>query len=262
MKYFDVHAHIFPEKIAGKVVDTLEKYYGCRWQGTGMVDDLLRSMDASKIDRAVVFSCATKPEQVIVANDYLQKVQTLYPDRFVALGTIHPDFPDVVSELKRIKDMGLHGLKLHPDFQKIYIDEPLMMPIYENAGDLPLLFHIGDEKTDFSSPYRLRRVLDRFPELVIIAAHMGGYSEWDEAWKHLVGRNLYFDTSSTLWRLPLDEAVRLAHAHGADKLLFASDYPAAFHERAIADVLALGFNEADNRKIFYKNAEKIFKIKL
>ena len=56
----------------------------------------------------------------------------------------------------------------------------------------------------------------------------------------------------------MDEARRLAHAHGADKLLFGSDYPAVHHEQAIADVLALEFSEAENELIFYRNAEKLF----
>ena len=259
MRYFDVHAHIFPDKIAAKVVAYLEDYYGMTWSGDGTPGDLLKSMDEAGVEKALVLSCATKPEQVTAANDYLCRISSICPDRFCALGTLHPDYPDCKGELARMRKLGLRGLKLHPDFQKVYIDEPKMMRIYgEIGGDFPILFHCGDSRTDFSSPWRLARVLDTFPHLKIIGAHFGGYSEWDEVWKHLVGRNLWFDTSSTLWRLPQEEACRLAVAHGADKLLFASDYPAVNHRQAVADVLSLGLSEAENEAVFHGNAEKLF----
>ena len=137
---FDVHAHIFPDKIVGKVVCALEEFYNFKWQGDGSVGDLLASMDGAGVKKAVVFSCATKPEQVIPANDFLMAVKELYPERFTAFGTIHPDFPDIESEIRRIRAAGLKGIKLHPDFQQIYIDEPAMMRIYEKLdSSLPLM---------------------------------------------------------------------------------------------------------------------------
>ncbi len=256
---FDVHAHIFPDKIAGKVVCALEEFYNFKWQGDGSVGDLLASMDGSGVKKAVVFSCATKPEQVIPANDFLMAVKELYPERFTAFGTIHPDFPDIESEIRRIRAAGLKGIKLHPDFQQIYIDEPAMMRIYEKLdSSLPLMIHLGDSRTDFSSPYRLARVLDEFPQLTVIAAHFGGYGEWEQSWKHLVGRNVYFDTSSSIFKLGADEAAKIVRTHGVDKILFASDYPAVRHEQAIADVLAMKLSETENRLIFSGNAERIF----
>ena len=258
MKYIDVHAHIFPDKIAEKVITTLEEYYNFSWQGNGTAGDLLAGMESAGVEKAVVFSCATKPEQVAPANEFLKSIRAAYPEKFYAFGTIHPDHPDVRGMIKSIRDCNLQGIKLHPDFQQIYIDEPAMMRIYEQLdGSLPLMIHMGDKRTDFSSPYRLARVLDRFPQLQIIAAHFGGYSEWDQAWKHLVGRELYFDTSSSIFKLGADNAAKIVRAHGAEKILFASDYPAVRPEQAIADVLAMKLTEKENEQIFYLNARRI-----
>ena len=55
---------------------------------------------------------------------------------------------------------------------------------------------------------------------------MGGYSVWDTEAKFLVGKNVWFDTSSTMWRVNPTKMVRLIREHGADKVLFGSDYPA------------------------------------
>ena len=258
MKYIDIHAHIFPDKIAEKVITTLEEYYNFSWQGNGTLKDLLSAMDSASILRTVIFSCATKPEQVAPANDFLQQIRSLYPDRFYAFGTIHPDHPDVPAMLNSIRNAKLQGIKLHPDFQKIYIDEPAMMRIYEQLdASLPLMIHMGDFRTDFSSPYRLSRVLKRFPNLKIIAAHFGGYSEWDQVWKHLIGKEVYFDTSSSIFKLGADEAAKIVRAHGVDKILFGSDYPAVRPAHAIAEVLAMNLSSDDNEKIFYRNAERI-----
>lgn len=257
--YLDVHAHIFPDKIAAKVVGSLEEYYNFHWRGNGTVDDLLSSMDDAGVEKAVVFSCATRPEQVMPANDYLMMVQAQYPERFIAMGTLHPDLPEIAGEIRRIRQGGVHGIKLHPDFQRIYIDEPAMMRLYGMLdGSMPLMIHMGDSRTDFSSPYRLKRVLDNFPQLKIIAAHFGGYSEWEQVWKHLVGRNVWFDTSSSIFMLGAENAAEIVRAHGVDKILFASDYPAARHDAAIADVLAMNLSEEENELIFYRNAERIF----
>lgn len=258
MKYFDIHAHIFPEKIAAKVVSTLEDFYNFTWDGTGTVADLLANMDKASVERAVIFSCATKPEQITAANTFLRDIRQQYPERFCAFGTIHPDHPDIDGVLKQIKDFGLRGIKLHPDFQQIYIDEPAMMRVYEKLdSSLPLIIHMGDPRTDFSSPYRLARVLERFPQLTVIAAHLGGYREWDQAWKHLVGKNVFFDTSSSLSFMPEEEAVKIIRAHGVEKILFASDYPACDHIKAVENVIKLGLSPQENEQIFHLNAERI-----
>jgi predicted TIM-barrel fold metal-dependent hydrolase len=133
-----------------------------------------------------------------------------------------------------------------------------MLHIYSLIGNtLPVVIHMGDRRTDFSSPWRLARVLDIYPELKVVAAHFGGYSEWDEVKKHLVGRNVWFDTSSTFWELPADQAREIALAHGTDKLLFGSDYPASLPDAAIRDVLSMGLSDEDNEKIFCRNAVEL-----
>ena len=263
MKYFDIHTHIFPDKIAEKAIEFLEDYYHHQWPSNGSRADLLAAMDDADVCASVIFSCATKPEQVVPANDYLVRLQSESSGRFLAFGTLHPDYPDAAGEIQRIRDMGLIGIKFHPDFQKIYLDEPKMMKIYELIGDsMPIMLHMGDRRTDFSSPWRLAGVLDRLPQLNIIAAHFGGYSEWDEVKKHLVGRRVWFDTSSTLWELPAADAREIALMHGTDKLLFGSDYPASLPKAAIEDVLSMNLSEADNEKIFYRNAMELLGLEL
>ena len=263
MKYIDMHAHIFPPGVAEKVINALETYYGSRWSGTGELDDLLRNLRQAHISRAVIFSSATKPAQVTVINDFLSRIQEQYPELLIAFGTMHPDFPGCRNEIDRIRKLHLRGLKFHPDFQQFCIDDPRMDKIYEAVGDsLPILFHVGDSRTQFSKPERLLKIHKRFPELKLIAAHFGGYSEWHRAWKYLIGQDVWLDISSSIKFIGPQEARRMVEAHGADRILFASDYPGTLQKQAIEDVLSMGLSEADNEKIFFRNAEKLLGISL
>ena len=263
MKYIDMHSHIFPSGVAEKVIHALETYYGSRWVGTGELDDLLRNLRQAHIDRGVIFSSATKPSQVIPINNFLSRLQQQYPELLVAFGTLHPDFADCPAEISRMRELGLHGLKFHPDFQQFHMDDPRMDRIYKAVGgDLPLLFHVGDCHTQYSKPERLLKVHRKFPELQLIAAHMGGYSEWDQAWKYLIGQDIWLDISSTIRFVSPQEVRRMVRAHGADRVLFASDYPATTHRKAVEEVFSLGLSAEENEKIFYRNAEKLLGIKV
>jgi len=258
MEYIDIHAHIFPANIAAKVVNQLENYYGYRWESSGLCEDLTRSMVRHGVRRAVIFSSATKPEQVEPVNRYLVEQQAGDPEHFYAFGTMHPGYADYKKELASFAARGLHGLKFHPDFQRFYIDAPEMLRIYEAVGDtMPMLFHIGDPQSDYSAPRRLAHVLDLMPHLRVIAAHFGGYSAWDEAEKYLIGRDCWIDTTSSIGKLPPERARDLARKHGIDRVLFGSDYPSILHGHAIGDVLKLGLTPEENEKIFHLNAEKL-----
>ena len=164
MKYIDIHAHVFPENVASKVVAQLEEYYNMKWQGNGIFSDLIKSIEDGKVDRTVIFSTATKPTQVITINDYISSL-CCNDERFCGFGTMHPDFPEIEQEIERFASLGLCGLKLHPDFQQFYIDDPRMDRIYRAvSGKMPILMHMGDLNFDYSAPERLARVMDRMPD--------------------------------------------------------------------------------------------------
>jgi len=257
LKYFDVHCHVFPDAVAPKAVAALTKHYGLPWECTGTFSDLSRSLKQAGIDKAVVLSSATRPDQVEHINDYLS---SFVSDSILALGTLHPDYPDCKHELKRMMELGLSGLKFHSDFLGIPVDDIRMMRIFEIIPpDMPVMLHAGDEKLDFSAPRRIANVLDHFPHLNnVIAAHMGGYSAWDEAWRTLVGRKVWFDTSSTFWKISAEKVKEMVLAHGVDRILFGTDYPAVSHVHGIADTGSLDLPQEQLEMIFYKNAERLF----
>ena len=255
----DFHAHIYPAKIAAKATESISNFYGdapMRWSGSS--DELIKSGSKAGVEKYIVHSTATKPSQVLSINDYIKSEMNNHSE-FIGFGTIHPEFEDFENELKRIKANGLTGIKIHPDFQKFQADIPEMDNIYEVISSLkmPILFHAGDCRFDFSSPKRIRNVHEKHPKLVIVAAHFGGYTQWDEAYEYLAGQQVYFDTSSTLWKLDFNEAKKILRKHGTDKMLFGSDFPMWDHEGEIRKLDVLELTASEKEAILYTNAKNL-----
>lgn len=258
MKIFDIHCHVFPDIVAPKIIDALESFYGFRWERSGTCPDLMESLNEAGVNRAVVFSCATRPDQVRNINDYLA---SKISDRLIGFGTLHPDFADFRRELERMRSLGLRGIKFHPDFQQFDFDDPRMFPIFEAIPpDMPIMVHAGDPKSDYSAPRRIARVLELFPHLTLIAAHMGGYGVWDEAERRLIGKNLWLDASSVVGHIPAERVERLIRAHGAERVLFGSDYPSVSHANAVASILNMNLSESERELLFWKNACRLLSV--
>jgi predicted TIM-barrel fold metal-dependent hydrolase len=253
----DIHDHIFPDKIAEKAVDAIGRYYGIKMRHTGTVETLLEAGRRIGATNYVIHSSATTVEQVQAINDYISGVQTAHPE-FVGFATLHPGLKDISREVDRIISIGLHGIKLHPEFQNLTLDEEYMMPLYEAVeGRLPVLIHIGDRNRDSSSPKRLAHILDRFPELVVIAAHLGGYSVWDQSSEYVIGRNLYIDTSSSLPFMEPSRAAGIMRRHGMNKVLFGTDYPMWDHAEELERFMQLDLTENERKAILHDNAHRL-----
>lgn len=259
MRVIDFHAHIFPEAVAPKAVKYLEEYYKMPWMCTGVIDDIAESIKKTDVKKCVIFSTPTKPQQVLNVNNFL--LQYINDSRFIVFGSVHPDYEDCIEEIKRVKKAGVKGFKFHPDFQFFNVDDDKMLKVYEEIGpDYPILIHAGDSNTDYSSPYRFARLLEIFPNHKFIAAHLGGYSEWDQVKIHLLGKNIYFDTSSSMWRLTPQETEELIKGHGVEKVLFGTDYPAMSHKDELEKFLKLNFTNEEFEMMLYKNAEKLLNL--
>lgn len=255
MNIIDFHAHIYPEKIAAKATKAISDFYEAPMFYNGSVSELLASGSAIGVERYVVHSTATKPEQVVSINDFIIR-EMQKESRFIGFGTLHPDFNDNEQELNRMIKSNLQGIKLHPDFQRFEVDCKKMDPVYEQiaAAGLPVLVHAGDCRYDFSGPRRIAHVLDRHPKLKLVAAHFGGYTEWEESLELLAGRELWFDTSSTLWKLSIEKARQIIVKHGISRFLFGSDFPMWDHTCELKRFFALGLSDKDNRAILRDNA--------
>lgn len=254
----DFHAHIYPEKIAAKASKAIGDFYNTTMDHVGSSEGLIESGKKIGVTKYVVHSAATTEKQVESINDFIIS-ETQKHSEFIGFGTMHPDYANFEEELKRINKAGLKGIKLHPDFQKFEIDSTKMDGIYEVLAELkmPVLFHAGDARFSYSGPERIARVMEKFPKLLIVAAHFGGYTEWEKATEYLVGKNVYFDTSSTLWKLPVEKANEMMKKHGIEKMLFGSDYPMWDHEGELARFNKLDLSAEERELVMCGNAKNL-----
>lgn len=236
--FIDCHMHAFADKIADKAVAQLINYYQMPTHFGGRLDDVLDAAGEAGLDGLILLVAATKPEQVKPANDwvlsmlkqYQKKAQKSSPKPKIAhFGTYHVDDPDWLSEIKRLRAAGIKGIKLHPEFQGIDLANPKLRPFFEEVKkDFVLMIHVGDPKVspnNMSTPKKIAAILDNFPGIRIIAAHMGGLYFWDEAYEVLAGRDVYFDTSSSLSFMDQNLARKIFAKHGTEKIFFGSDFP-------------------------------------
>lgn len=260
----DSHAHIFPRKIATKAVENIGKFYDIPMYGTGDLDALIKNGNNAGVDKFIVCSTATAVHQVNQINEFI-KISIEGLDNIWGLCTMHQDLTgeEIDGVIQFALDNNLIGIKLHPDFQKFNIDDKTVYKIYERAqGVLPILFHTGDSRYDFSSPIRLAKVAKEFPNLQCIGAHFGGYSRWSELECYKDLTNVYFDTSSSLFELPADKAVEIINFLGVDRFMFGVDYPMWSHAKEMENIDNLGFNESDKAKILYENAIRFYNLKV
>jgi len=258
----DFHTHTFPDALAERALSVLKQNCSESAYTDATCDGLCASMATAKIDISVVQPIATRPKQVASISAWAVQVQQNY-DNLICFGSLHPQMEDAAEQIAYLVDHGIRGVKLHPDYQGFFVDDPLAFPLYralEEAG-IVLLLHagldIGLPEPVHCTPERLARVLDTFPNLTVVAAHMGGYRRWDEVYQHLCGRDLYFDTSYSFNDMGAQAMKNLVLAHGMDKVLFGTDSPWADQNIEVQAIRSLGLSSEQTEAVFYGNAARL-----
>ncbi len=261
----DFHTHAFPDKIAEKAMTNLSHASGGLVPCTdGTAGGLLLSMDKGGVDSSVVLSIATNEGQMHSVNDFAAEMNK--SRRLFAFGSVYPDAKDALFELERIKDMGLLGVKLHPEYQHFYVDDDKMKPIYKKISELNLIcvFHAGAD-IGFPPPYhampdRMKRALLCF-DSPVVAAHFGGAGSADAVIEQLCGNEmLYIDTSFSAGVIPKYYAQTIIEKHGTDKILFGTDTPWHAPDAEKRLINSLSLSEGEREQIFSGNAKRLLGI--
>jgi predicted TIM-barrel fold metal-dependent hydrolase len=253
----DFHTHVFPEKAAAKAVANIGDYYRFPMSGQGTVSALLAAGKSAGIDKFVLLPAAEAPEQVCRINDFISGLCKTH-DELIGFAALHPDMPNPEAEVERLIALGLRGIKIHAEFLKANIDDEKMMRLYALLeGKLPVVFHMGNYRTDYSHPARLVPVLERFPKLTVVAAHFGGWLLFDLALEYLKDTSCYVDLSSSSRFIGLKRMEELIACYGARRVLFGSDYPMFQPEEELRIFQKLHLSERERELILYQNALRI-----
>ena len=279
----DIHTHIFPDKIAAEVIEKLSRTSRARYFSDGTLNGLLNSMKNFGIDVSVVLPVATAPRQVVKINDFAAQMnEKFFAQGIIYFAAMHPDFEDFKTELSRVKNLGLKGIKIHPIYQGANLDDKKFLQILYRAAELDLIvithagLDIGFPGVVSCSPKMARHVVEEIGDFKFILAHMGGWKNWDEVADELAGTNIFMDTAFSTGKIParndfvwkaedlnllnVEEFMKLYKIFGAEKILFGTDSPWSSPVESIDFIKNLPISDVEKNKILGGNSEKILQM--
>ena len=263
----DFHTHVFPDRIAERTVSYLAEKSGNPPYYNGSVDGLLSKMRDSGVDLSVVLPVVTAPKQFESINGFAAEINAKYSPSLISFGGIHPECEDLEGKMTAIKEMGLFGVKIHPDYQSTYIDDEKYVRILELARelDLTVVTHAGVDcgypgEPVKCTPERAKRLIRRVPYAKLVLAHLGGSEMSCDVLSTLAGEDVYFDTAFVLQNERPERVCEIIEKHGAERILFASDGPWSDVGTDVARIRALGLGKDTEEKIFSLNAKKLLGI--
>ncbi|GAA1787480.1 TatD family hydrolase [Pseudarthrobacter sulfonivorans] len=258
----DAHCHVWPDEIARKVLE--DRPVGLDPMHDGTLEGLRRTMDGAGIDMALTLAVANVARTVWRTNEFIGKVDRT---RFIPFGTVHPDLT-VEENLTALRENGVVGVKLHPLFQTVDFAGPktreILTALAEN--DIPVISHVGsggdDEQNRRGAPEHLQTLIAGIPGLRFIAAHFGGYQVLDEAEKWSVGADIHLETSwpPSMGDLPRQRILSIIRRHGADRIVYGSDWPMTDPATEIAAIRELGLTAEEEQGVLGGNLARLLKI--
>jgi hypothetical protein len=273
----DGHCHILPPGFAQRRRElmardaTFAALFPSPKARLATTEGLLAAMDEAAVAQAVVIGMGwSDAELAREANDYLAQAVARYPDRLTGFCSVSPAWGEAaVAEVERCAAARLRGIgELHPDTQGFDItDKLLLAPLMDTARGLrlPVLVHASEPVghqypgKGRTTPGKLYRFIQNFPNNTIICAHWGGglpfYALMPEAPRVL--QNVYFDTAASPYLYRPEVFPTVVGLIGADKVIFGTDYPIISHQRLLAQVERAGLDPAARGAILGGNIARL-----
>ena len=279
----DFHTHTFPDSICEKTIQKLSMLSATRAFTNGSLTGLLESMKAAGIDYSVTLPVMTNPGQVEKVNaSLMEQREELFARGIICFGGMHPDYPEPAKELKRLKEAGILGIKLHPAYQNVDFDDIRMLRIMDAASELGLVIithagiDIGISNHNYASTAHILRVLKEVAPKKLVLAHYGNWACWDDVERDLAGADVYFDTAFAIGpitpnpaaghaplrseNLDAEQFLRIARKHGTDKILFATDSPWEDQKNYLERIHAIPLTETEKKQILGENAKNLLSL--
>lgn len=273
----DFHTHTFPGKISSKVVRKLGMAAHIRAYTDGSMEGLTASMALAGADYSVNLPVMTSPEQVEKINSsMIQDRESLLSQGIIAFGGMHPDYPDYKKEIRRLRKNHIAGIKIHPAYQNINLDDIRMLRIIDCASEEGLItlthagMDIGIYDRNYCSVAHILKVIDEVHPEKFVLAHMGNWDCWQEVEQDLAGAPVWLDTAFSIgpiaknpatdetpyeeMNLTDEDFIRLCRKHGTDHILFATDSPWQDQADYISRIKSMSFTDTEKEHIFSENA--------
>lgn len=273
----DFHTHTFPGKISSRVVRKLGMAAHIRAYTDGSMKGLTASMALAGADYSVNLPVMTSPEQVEKINSsMIQHRESLLSQGIIAFGGMHPDYPDYKKEIRRLRENHIAGIKIHPAYQNINLDDIRMLRIIDCASEEGLItlthagMDIGIYDRNYCSVAHILKVIDEVHPEKFVLAHMGNWDCWQDVEQDLAGAPVWLDTAFSIgpiaknpatdetpyeeMNLTDEDFIRLCRKHGTDHILFATDSPWQDQADYISRIKSMSFTDTEKEHIFSGNA--------
>lgn len=279
----DFHVHTFPADISERVLVKLSKASHTKYFTNGSRQELLSSMEDASVTYSVNLPVMTRVDQVEKINSTLiAERETLFEQGIITFGGMHPDYADYKTELKRLQESGIKGIKIHPAYQNTDLDDICFLHIIDYASSLGLIvlthagIDIGIYDHNYASVRQILHVLDTVHPDKFVLAHMGNWACWNEVESDLAGADVWLDTAFAIGPVTLDDAksgtpylscnlsdeqfMRIVRKHGADKILFATDSPWEGQKDYIQRIEKMPLSIQEKKQIFSENAVHLLQL--
>ena len=264
----DFHTHFFPDKIAESTVKALEEKGGTPSFANGTMAGLVDAIDRAGVSLAVNLPVLTKPAQFDGILRFAKTVNESQ-ERIISFAGAHPDMEDKKGKMRLIKENGIKGIKIHPDYQGTFFDDDNYYELLKCAKDEDLIVvtHAGVDIGFLGEPVKCTpdRVLKQLSRLggydKLVLAHLGGDGYFDEVLDKIAGKEVYFDTGFVLKKFSKENFNKLLSRHGDDKILFATDSPWSDVDGDLKLMKSFNLKQETEDKILYKNALKLLGLK-
>ncbi len=257
----DFHTHVYPDPIASKTIAYLNNVKGVLTYTDGTLTALHEMMARNKVDLSVVLPIATRKGQDPKLNDY---AKSLCSNDIISFGSIYPEEEDWQSQIDYAAELGLKGLKFHPDFQEFYYTSEKIIKIIRYALDCDFIvtLHVGIDpairELVYSTPKMVRKMIDQLPNThKLVLAHLGGFLYWDDVLEYICGLDCYIDTALAVGAILPQKMLDIFEKHGYDRVLYGSDLPLMSQTVSLESISQLLIPQEKLDMILYKNAVKL-----
>ena len=257
-RIIDIHTHIYPVALARRAMEV-----------TGHENDDFKKLPIREnlleagVDLSVNLPVVSKPQNQAEVNRFAKEAAR---KNIISFGGLHPDCENVIEELEKLKDMEMAGIKFHPPFQKVHLEDPKYEEMWRKINELgfPVLIHMGTAR--IVRPYDLypsgiRKILKSAPDIPIIMAHMGSFCMMknpDEDLENLP-ENVFIDTAMSAELEEAGEFEEIIGRFGTNRVLYGSDFPYGTQKAAIARIKDSSFTDSEKEDMLWRNAAKILK---
>jgi predicted TIM-barrel fold metal-dependent hydrolase len=247
----DAHSHVWPDRIAASALGG-NRVPGLSARGDGTVGGLTATMERTGVGISCCLGIANEARHVDKVNAF---VAGLASARRIGFGTVHVDL-SVEENMASLRRHGVRAVKVHPLFQGFALDDRRLWDVFEAFGaEIAVITHVGEggdaRANALSSPKMVADIARRFPELRLVACHFGGYKILDDAEEMLCRADVVLETSwpPSLKLLRPERVRRLIRNHGAERIVFGSDWPMTDPGEEVAAIEALGLTDDETKSV-------------